>query len=196
MIVDASKGPALGQALAGAPGLDLRMLNVVRDPRAVAWSWNRRVERPHVTSGSRADVADPGAPRGRSVERPAARDASHRGAWEASGRRRLRYEDFVADPVGTLVAATARPRRPALRRRAPRRDATAGSCSGPATACPATRRGSAPAPSSSAVTTGGPRRCPPRIERSSRRSRCLCSGRTAIRGRHRAPPRDRADRST
>ena len=51
VVVDASKGPALGQALAGAPGIDLRMLNVVRDPRAVAWSWSRRVERPHATAG-------------------------------------------------------------------------------------------------------------------------------------------------
>ena len=41
VVVDASKGPALGAALAGAPGVDLRMLNVVRDPRAVAWSWRR-----------------------------------------------------------------------------------------------------------------------------------------------------------
>ena len=47
VVVDASKGPAFGLALAGAPGIDLRMLNVVRDPRAVAWSWKREVERPH-----------------------------------------------------------------------------------------------------------------------------------------------------
>ena len=52
VVVDASKGPALGQALAGAPGIDLRLLNVVRDPRAVAWSWRRQVERPHASSGT------------------------------------------------------------------------------------------------------------------------------------------------
>ena len=51
VVVDASKGPALGQALAGAPGIDLRMLNVVRDPRAVAWSWQREVDRPHDAAG-------------------------------------------------------------------------------------------------------------------------------------------------
>ncbi|HRD62585.1 MAG TPA: sulfotransferase, partial [Nocardioides sp.] len=51
VIVDASKGPAFGQALAGAPGIDLRMLNVVRDPRAVAWSWQRHVERPQAAAG-------------------------------------------------------------------------------------------------------------------------------------------------
>ena len=52
VVVDASKGPALGAALAGAPDVDLRMLNVVRDPRAVAWSWRRHVDRPHATSGA------------------------------------------------------------------------------------------------------------------------------------------------
>ena len=38
--------------IAGAPGIDMRMLNVVRDPRAVAWSWRRQIERPHATSGT------------------------------------------------------------------------------------------------------------------------------------------------
>jgi hypothetical protein len=106
VVVDASKGPALAQALAGAPGLDVRVLNVVRDPRAVAWSWNRRVLRPHSTSGD--------------VEMW--RIAAHRAAaqWSAlqleveaiaglggAPSARIRYEDFVADPVTTLVAASA-----------------------------------------------------------------------------------------
>jgi hypothetical protein len=106
VIVDASKGPALGQALAGAPGIDLRMLNVVRDPRAVAWSWNRRVERPHTASGG-----------GQMWRIPAPRAAAQwttlqleMEAIAGVGRvptARLLYEDFVVDPVGSLVAATA-----------------------------------------------------------------------------------------
>jgi hypothetical protein len=106
VIVDASKGPAFGQALAGASGIDLRMLNVVRDPRAVAWSWNRQVERPHATST------------GEQMWRiPAHRSAAQWSALQLemaaiSGlggvpSARLRYEEFVADPVGTLVEATA-----------------------------------------------------------------------------------------
>ena len=105
VVVDASKGPALGLALAGAPGVDLRVLNVVRDPRAVAWSWQRHVERPHATGGTEEMW----------------RIAAHRSAaqWSALqlemtaiatlGRvpsARLRYEDFVADPTAALVAAT------------------------------------------------------------------------------------------
>jgi hypothetical protein len=105
VVVDASKGPALGQALAGSYGIDLRMLNVVRDPRAVAWSWNRRLERPHATSGNTQMWRIP-------AHRAAAQWSTLQLEMEAIARlggvrsARLRYEDFVADPVGTLVAAT------------------------------------------------------------------------------------------
>jgi hypothetical protein len=105
VVVDASKGPALGQALAGAPGLDVRMLNVVRDPRAVAWSWNRRVERPHVTSGE-----------ARMWRIPARRSAAQwttlqleMAAIERVGGVRVArvvYEDFVTNPLRTLAHAT------------------------------------------------------------------------------------------
>jgi hypothetical protein len=106
VVVDASKGPALGQALAGARGIDLRMLNVVRDPRAVAWSWKRHVERPHATAGTEQMWRIP-------AHRAAAQWSTLQLEMEAIaglGRvrsARLRYEDFVADPVGALVAATA-----------------------------------------------------------------------------------------
>ena len=105
VVVDASKGPALGQAIAGSPGIDLRLLNVVRDPRAVAWSWNRRMERPHATSGREQMWRIP----------------SHRAAvqwtalqmeteaiarWGRVRTARLRYEDFIVNPVEALVAAT------------------------------------------------------------------------------------------
>jgi len=111
VVVDASKGPALGQAIAGAPGVDLRMLNVVRDPRAVAWSWQREVARPHDVSGTE-----------QMWRIPAHRAAAQWGALQlemaAVARRatapsaQLRYEDFVADPISSLVAATAALGRP------------------------------------------------------------------------------------
>ena len=106
VVVDASKGPALGQALTGAPGIDLLMLNVVRDPRAVAWSWKRNVERPHATAGTQQMWRIP-------PHRAAAQWSALQLEMEAISRlggtpsARLRYEDFVADPVRTLVAATA-----------------------------------------------------------------------------------------
>jgi hypothetical protein len=105
VVVDASKGPALGQALAGAPGIDLRMLNIVRDPRAVAWSWSRRVARPHVTAVDQEMWRI-------SARRAAAQWGALQLEVEVMARRggarsaRLRYEDFVADPLGSLITAT------------------------------------------------------------------------------------------
>lgn len=105
VVVDASKGPALGQALAGAPGVDLRVLNLVRDPRAVAWSWSRRVERPHATAGEQQMWRIP-------PYRSAAQWATLQTEMELIARgggrpfARLRYEDVVADPVRTLTEAT------------------------------------------------------------------------------------------
>ena len=46
------EGPGAGPGARRRPGVDLRMLNLVRDPRAVAWSWNWQVDRPHATSGA------------------------------------------------------------------------------------------------------------------------------------------------
>jgi hypothetical protein len=109
VVVDASKGPALGAALAGAPDVDLRTLNVVRDPRAVAWSWRRHVERPHAASGGAGGAGD------EMWRIPLHRAASQWSAlqleveaiarWGGTPSSRVRYEDFVADPVGSLVTA-------------------------------------------------------------------------------------------
>jgi hypothetical protein len=104
VVVDASKGPALGAALTGAPGVDLRILNVVRDPRAVAWSWLRHVERPHAGGAGEEMWRIP-------VHRAASQWSALQLEVEAIARwgrvpaQRLRYEDFVAEPVGELARA-------------------------------------------------------------------------------------------
>lgn len=110
VVVDASKGPALAQALAGSDEIDLRLLNVVRDPRAVAWSWSRSVERPHATQA--------GAGAARMWRIPAHRSAVQWSALQLEvaaidrlghvPTARLRYEEFVADPVASLVAVARR----------------------------------------------------------------------------------------
>jgi hypothetical protein len=41
VVVDSSKYAAYGRVLAGAPNLDLRLVHLVRDSRAVAYSWTR-----------------------------------------------------------------------------------------------------------------------------------------------------------
>ncbi|CAM3581705.1 sulfotransferase [Nocardioides zeicaulis] len=105
VVVDASKGPALGQALAGSPDIDLRVLNIVRDPRAVAWSWQREVSRPHDVGGEEQMWRIP-------AHRAAAQwsglqlEMASIARWGGVPTARLRYEDFVAHPVASLVDAT------------------------------------------------------------------------------------------
>jgi hypothetical protein len=80
---------------------------VVRDPRAVAWSWNRHVDRPHATSGVQEMWRIP--PHRSAAQWSALQlemTAIHRIAGTRSAR--LLYEDFVADPVRSLVEVTER----------------------------------------------------------------------------------------
>ena len=48
-VVDSSKNPSLAFCLRWCRDLDLRIVHIVRDPRAVAYSWSRVVSRPDVT---------------------------------------------------------------------------------------------------------------------------------------------------
>lgn len=57
VVVDSSKDPSHGWILRGAPGIDLRVVELDRDPRAVAWSWQRR--RLHPGSGQDMDRFSP-----------------------------------------------------------------------------------------------------------------------------------------
>jgi hypothetical protein len=44
VVVDSSKSPAYGRLLESTSGIDLRVLHLVRDPRATAWSWQKTPE--------------------------------------------------------------------------------------------------------------------------------------------------------
>lgn len=102
VIVDTSKSPAHGQVLQNVPNIDLYVLHLVRDPRAVAYSWAYK-RKPKMASWDPNDIM-----------------TSH-GLAESSliwlggnftierfwGRRperymRLRYEDFVQDPLASV----------------------------------------------------------------------------------------------
>ena len=103
VIVDASKEPHYSSILRTRPGLDVRFLHLVRDPRAVAHSWARtRTER--------------GFGEGHFMERRGAvksavyydvSNVASEALWKNRGGRyrRLRYEDFVADPVAAIAGA-------------------------------------------------------------------------------------------
>ena len=48
VLIDSSKYPLFGFLLATRPELDVRLLHVVRDPRAVAYSWQRKKRQPDI----------------------------------------------------------------------------------------------------------------------------------------------------
>lgn len=100
VIVDSSKLPTYGAALARLPGLDVSVVHLVRDPRAAAWSWLRRKPMPDahgvrdmrrhgvLYSSLMWDLYNAATP----------------GLWRGERERylRLRYEDFAADPAAAL----------------------------------------------------------------------------------------------
>lgn len=96
VIVDSSKAPSYGFLLSLVPAIRLHVVHLVRDPRAVAYSWRRRKLLPDVP-GHRHAV-----PRGAlySAWTWVLSNLWAELCWRrAPGRRlRLRYEDFVARP--------------------------------------------------------------------------------------------------
>jgi sulfotransferase family protein len=100
VIVDSSKSPSYGRVLSGIPGLDVHVVQLVRDPRAVAYSWVRK----------KLQRDDPRRKRSMRSHGPAASSAywnmlneSTRLLWPEAARRLLvRYEDFVAQPQATV----------------------------------------------------------------------------------------------
>jgi UDP-N-acetylglucosamine transferase subunit ALG13 len=100
MVVDASKHASTALVLAATPGIDLRVLHVVRDSPAVAYSWTKQVPRPEAGPGEYMATWKP------------AQTAAHwtsenvlidRLAKRGTPSQLIRYEDFAADPRGCLV---------------------------------------------------------------------------------------------
>jgi hypothetical protein len=102
VIVDSSKLPAYANVLAATPGIDLRVVHLIRDPRGAAYSW-----------ASRKTLSD-GAARAHMEQIGPVKSAVLWDVWNIAGGvlfrggssryMRLRYEDFVADPPGTVRA--------------------------------------------------------------------------------------------
>jgi hypothetical protein len=51
LIVDSSKHASTAALLSRVPGVEATVVQLVRDPRGVAWSWSKRVARPEATAG-------------------------------------------------------------------------------------------------------------------------------------------------
>lgn len=97
VLLESSKHLSTAALLSLDPALDLRLLHLVRDPRGVAYSWTKEVARP--------EAGDELMPR-YSPARTAARWLTDNLGFEVLARRvpslRMRYEDFLADPVTWL----------------------------------------------------------------------------------------------
>jgi hypothetical protein len=105
VVVDSSKHSSLAYCLRTDPGIDLRVVHAVRDSRGVAYSWTKEVRRPESAEGS--DLMTRYSP-----VRSALLWSGHNAFLALLARlgtptRLLRYEDFTADPAGTLQGLAA-----------------------------------------------------------------------------------------
>jgi hypothetical protein len=100
VVIDSSKHSSLAFCLRTEPGIDLRVVHVVRDSRGVAYSWTKEVHRPEAGEDALMTRYSP--------SRSSALWVGHNLFFGLLGRlgtrtRLLRYEDFVADPRAVLL---------------------------------------------------------------------------------------------
>ena len=98
LVIDSSKDLSTTFLLRSIPGIELKVVHLVRDPRAVAYSWTRHVSKP----GAGAEM-DRYAPAVVGLRYLFTNVMLHLLTLLRTPRRFLRYEDFVAHPA----AATA-----------------------------------------------------------------------------------------
>lgn len=98
VVVDSSKHASLAACLRRRYGPGMGLLHVVRDPRAVAHSWNRRVPRPDATATSPEQEMARYSPGRAAVQWMAQNAALTALARLGTPTLRVRYEDFVAAP--------------------------------------------------------------------------------------------------
>jgi Sulfotransferase family len=101
VVIDSSKHSSLAFCLRTEPGIDLRVVHVVRDSRGVAYSWTKEVRRPEATAEDALMTRY-------SPARSSALWLGHNLFLGLLGRlgtarRLLRYEDFTADPAAVLA---------------------------------------------------------------------------------------------
>jgi len=99
LVVDSSKHPSLAHCLRWRNDIDLRVLHLIRDSRAVAYSWSSRVRRPDTDEESYMWRYSPAMAAG---QWDAQNAAFHLLARLGCPTMRLRYEDFIAAPEAAL----------------------------------------------------------------------------------------------
>lgn len=101
VVVDSSKQASLPHLLRADPQIDLRVLHCVRDSRAVAYSWTKKVARPESQSDHHAFMVQYSPPQ------TALKWMQHNIVVEGLRSygmpvQRVRYEDWAADPRGVV----------------------------------------------------------------------------------------------
>lgn len=100
VLVDSSKDPIYGLLLRGAPDVRLHVVHLVRDSRAVAWSWQRKRQRPEVVE--REAYQPVYSALHTSLEWDLRNALVHVLGRGAAGYTRLTYESLVRDPAAAL----------------------------------------------------------------------------------------------
>ena len=103
LVIDSSKGPLYGLALGGMPELDVRVLHLVRDSRAVAHSWMRAKDVPKAAgqTGKMPTMRPTTAAR-----LWVTKNVQIETQWAFTGRSmRLHYEAFVEHPDRSVSRA-------------------------------------------------------------------------------------------
>jgi len=100
VLVDSSKDPIYGLLLRGVPGIRLHVVHLVRDSRAVAWSWQRKRRRPEIVKKEAFQPVY--SPLHTSLEWDLRNALVHVLGRGAAGYTRLTYEAFVRDPAAAL----------------------------------------------------------------------------------------------
>ena len=100
VVVDASKHASTALVLRTAPGIDLKVLHVVRDSPAVAYAWTKKIPRPEAAPGEYMASWNPAQT---VAQWTTANVLLDRAAKAGTPMQLVRYEDFVADPRATLA---------------------------------------------------------------------------------------------
>ncbi len=100
-IVDSSKHASLAFCLGRCQDLDLRIVHVVRDSRAVAYSWTKKVNRPDAAAAA-ASYMTRYSPANAAVQWNVQNGAMHLLARTGTPILRVRYEDAARAPEAVL----------------------------------------------------------------------------------------------
>lgn len=95
VLIDSSKHVSTAYMLRHVPGIDARVLHLVRDPRGVAYSWTKRKALPSAGDGAQMARYSPLKTSMLYLVQNGMLDLL---SLSATPRLRVRYEDFVAEP--------------------------------------------------------------------------------------------------